>query len=484
MSRTVRVTNVIVFCLWIVLLSLLLYKNYAGTSPEKPVAIADAFGKETYWYDAYVGNRKVGYASTSYEKAGEELIIKHEREIDVKKNGKDSVLYENLKCLCSLSYSIKSFEYESHFKDESGVKVRGEAGQDNIIFFLESSEKRKVYRIPRKDFYFPVTLIPVLVQQKPAAGAAFTIPFLNIANLSVNDERVVLEEIRPVKVGMDIFGVYKFKSGNTIWWANEKGLIVKEKSPIGVILYSQAEKFAKDPSDRTLFDYTSLPYLKSNKIIENPEALKTFKVRINGFTLQTKLYENSPVILKNKTLTIQKIDLETLKGKSYHLPFTGGQLKSYLSPDKWVLSNYKPLQDTGLIYARSNKSDAFLLTQYLMNYVFSLVRTRPLFVLSDSKSFIESLSGDYLERAVMLATYARAAGLPTRLVGGLVYLNGYFYFHAWPEVWLSQWVPVDPTFAQFPADVTHIPLKEGTLEDITSIVDDLKSATIEILEAS
>jgi hypothetical protein len=484
MSKTVKVTNVIVFCLWIALLSLLLYKNYAGTSLEKPLAIAKAFDKETYWYDVYIGNKKIGYASTSYEKAGEELIIQHEREIKVKKNGKDSVLYENLKCLCSLSYSIKSFEYESHLKDESGIKVRGEVGPDSIIFFLESSERRKLYRIPKKDFYFPVTLIPVLVQQKPAAGAAFNIPFLNIASLSIDDARVVLEEIRPVKVGTDIFGVYKFKSGNTIWWANEKGLVVKEKSPIGVILYSQVEKFAKDPSDRTLFDYTSLPYLKSNEIIENPEALKIFKVRINGFPLLAKLYENSPVLLKDKTLTIQKIDLETLKEKRYKLPFTWANFDRYLSPDKWVLSNYKPLQDTGLIYARSNKYDAFLLTQYLTNYVFHLVRTRPLFVLSDSKSLLDSLSGDYLERSVMFATYARAAGLPTRLVGGLLYRNGYFYFHAWPEVWLGQWVPVDPTLAQFPADVTHIPLKGGTLEDITSIVHDLKSATIEILEAS
>lgn len=84
----------------------------------------------------------------------------------------------------------------------------------------------------------------------------------------------------------------------------------------------------------------------------------------------------------------------------------------------------------------------------------------------------------------MYASFARAAGLPTRLIGGLVYRDGYFYFHTWPEIWFDRWVPVDPTLAQFPADVTHIPLKEGTLKDITSIVNDLKSIHIEILEAS
>jgi hypothetical protein len=68
-------------------------------------------------------------------------------------------------------------------------------------------------------------------------------------------------------------------------------------------------------------------------------------------------------------------------------------------------------------------------------------------------------------------------------VGGFIYVNGYFYFHTWPEVWLDKWVPVDPAFVQFPADVTHIPLKQGTLEEIISIVDDLRDIKIEIMEA-
>jgi transglutaminase-like putative cysteine protease len=74
--------------------------------------------------------------------------------------------------------------------------------------------------------------------------------------------------------------------------------------------------------------------------------------------------------------------------------------------------------------------------------------------------------------------------LPTRLVQGLVYVDGYFYFHAWPEVWFDHWVPVDPSLAQFPADVTHIPLRQGTLNEINTFVNDLKKLNIEIMEAS
>lgn len=54
---------------------------------------------------------------------------------------------ENLKSLCSLNYSIKSFEYSSNLKDEKGIKATGEVDGDNIIFFLESAEKRKTHKI-------------------------------------------------------------------------------------------------------------------------------------------------------------------------------------------------------------------------------------------------------------------------------------------------------------------------------------------------
>jgi hypothetical protein len=484
MLKPAKIINGLVICIWFTLLSVLLYKNYAGIPLEKSVVLKEAFGKETYWYDIYAEKKKVGFASTTFEKAGNEIIIKHEREMKVIKNGEEKILIEKLKCLCDQYYAIRSFEFTSYFQNESGVKVRGEVGPDTIIFFLESAEKRKVHKIPKRDFYFPVTLIPVLVQQKPSPDMTFTVPFLNMASLSIYDVRVLLEEIRPVKVEEDILSVYKFRAENAVWWANERGLIIKEKSPIGITLYSQVEKFAKNPADRILFDYTSLPFFKSNKPLQNPETLKTLKVKVNSFPLQAKLYENTPVTLEDNTLTIKKINNEILKDKSYKLPYEKEQLHKYLSPDTWVKSDYKPLNDTGRIYARSNNYDGFLLTNYLTNYLFNLVRTRPMFFLSDSKSFLESLSGDYLERTVMFATYARSGGLPARLVGGLVYLKGYFYFHTWPEVWLDQWVPADPTFVQFPADVTHIPLREGTLQDITSIIDDLKSTTIEILEAS
>ena len=487
MAKVFKIINITVFFTWIALISLLLYKNYTGApiEIEEAQALKGYFDKQTYWYDIYAGKKKIGFASTSYEKAGNEIIIKDEREIKVIRNGKEDILTQKLKCLSDLSYSIKSFEYVSHFKDEKGIKASAEIDDEDIIFFLESADKRKVFKTPikGKGFYLPTTLIPALVQKRPATGSAFTVPMLDFTNLSINNIRVVLDEIKPIKAGANVLSLYKFKAGNIIWWGSEKGIVVKEENPAGMTLYSQTERIAKDPSDKIIFDYTALPVLKSDVLIPNPEKLGLLKIKITGFALDPQIYVDNVARLKNNVLTIKKEDAAQLKENTYPLPYKENRLQEYTTPDKWVRSDYEPLQNTGRIYARSNNNDAFQFAKYLTGYLFQLIKSTPIFVLSDSENILKNLSGDYLERSIMFASYSRAGGLPTRVAIGLVYINGYFYFHTWPEVWLNKWIPVDPTLAQFPADVTHIPLRIGALEDTASIANDLRSVTIEVLEA-
>jgi transglutaminase-like putative cysteine protease len=71
---------------------------------------------------------------------------------------------------------------------------------------------------------------------------------------------------------------------------------------------------------------------------------------------------------------------------------------------------------------------------------------------------------------------ARSLGIPARINVGVAYVRGAFYYHAWPEVWIDEgngrglWLPVDPTFNQFPADATHLRLARGGLEKQTVIM--------------
>jgi hypothetical protein len=67
--------------------------------------------------------------------------------------------------------------------------------------------------------------------------------------------------------------------------------------------------------------------------------------------------------------------------------------------------------------------------------------------------------------AYLFAALARAGGLPTRVVNGVVYVpeHGGFLYHTWNEVWIDAegWRPVDATFGQARADATHVALAVG-----------------------
>ena len=84
--------------------------------------------------------------------------------------------------------------------------------------------------------------------------------------------------------------------------------------------------------------------------------------------------------------------------------------------------------------------------------------------------------GDCNEHTALYVAMARAAGIPARIAVGLVYVHGAFYYHAWPEVYLRRgrggglWLPVDPTFNQFPADATHLRLARGGLDRQAAIL--------------
>jgi hypothetical protein len=87
--------------------------------------------------------------------------------------------------------------------------------------------------------------------------------------------------------------------------------------------------------------------------------------------------------------------------------------------------------------------------------------------------------------AYLYTALARALGIPTRVVSGLVYseqLKG-FLFHSWAESLVDgRWLAVDPTFGQTSADATHIKLLEGeALSDLLPLTNWVGRLNIRIL---
>lgn len=94
-------------------------------------------------------------------------------------------------------------------------------------------------------------------------------------------------------------------------------------------------------------------------------------------------------------------------------------------------------------------------------------------------------SGNCQSHAKLYTALARAIGIPTRFVSGLVSQDGKgFLYHSWAESWIDgRWVAVDPTFDQLPADPTHLALFEGhRVDELAPLVGIIGKIKVRVLE--
>ncbi len=85
-----------------------------------------------------------------------------------------------------------------------------------------------------------------------------------------------------------------------------------------------------------------------------------------------------------------------------------------------------------------------------------------------AKEVVRSREGDCTEHGVLLAAMARAAGIPSRVIAGLVYYRNGFGGHMWTEVNVGgSWYPLDATLPCEQVDATHLALGASSLQNET-----------------
>jgi len=95
---------------------------------------------------------------------------------------------------------------------------------------------------------------------------------------------------------------------------------------------------------------------------------------------------------------------------------------------------------------------------------------------------LRTRKGDCNEHTQLAVALTRALGIPARIAMGLAYVNGQFYYHSWPEVYLRGWVAEDPTFGQFPADAAHLRFVVGELSRQPDVLRVIGSLHLELLD--
>ena len=91
-----------------------------------------------------------------------------------------------------------------------------------------------------------------------------------------------------------------------------------------------------------------------------------------------------------------------------------------------------------------------------------------------SEDVFDARRGVCAEFTTLFLALARSIGIPARYVAGVVYgPGGDWEYHAWAEVYLDGWVPVDPTWNEVGwLDATHIRL--GAFKDGSDVLTTIK----------
>jgi transglutaminase-like putative cysteine protease len=166
----------------------------------------------------------------------------------------------------------------------------------------------------------------------------------------------------------------------------------------------------------------------------------------------------------------------------YRLPAADTALAAYLRPEPLIQSaNPRIRAQSRLILNGGREHDPAKAAALLTHWVYGHLKKEVTASIPSALQALERRRGDCNEHTTLFVALARAAGLPARTAAGLLYRNGRFYYHAWPEVYLGDWVAVDPTLDQVPADAARLRLTIGGLAQQVELVRLIGRLKLEVL---
>ena len=128
------------------------------------------------------------------------------------------------------------------------------------------------------------------------------------------------------------------------------------------------------------------------------------------------------------------------------------------------------------------EQDALRAAGLISSWIYQNLEKRPTLSIPNALQVYRLRAGDCNEHSALFAALARAAGIPTRIVAGLLYTEGRFFYHAWNEVYAGDWIAVDPLLNQIPADPTHVRLIVGELDRQVQLVKVLGRLSIKVID--
>ena len=512
MSRRFQAA-VAILILWLAGLGFLAKRELFRPIMERFQAAAFRVAPGATFYAVYQGDRQIGFASSTIDTAARELVVTDflVANVPIGRQRRRATATTRV----HLTRGLRVTRFEAGLNFESGpVRATGEILPDStlVLAIAAHGEPADTQRVKLGGPVLLPTLLPLAVAlgAEPEVGRQYTLPVFDPASMGARDVRLAIraESLFVVVDSARIDpGSKRWVSALTdtvrAWqvaaqdgsgfsgWVDAHGRIV-EGAQLGIFTLKRTayeiayynwkrDEREGEPTVATDDDILETTAIAASAPIAR-DAVRRLRVRLADVPLDGYDLQGERQRLSGDTLVVAR-EREPLLHPGYDLrrgPRPIARFARELAPEPLVQSRHPAIELLARRLA-DGETDPRVVAARINAWVHDSLEKRITLGVPSAVQVLRARSGDCNEHTQLYIALARAAGLPARSASGLALVGGKFYYHAWPEVWLGEWVAVDPTFGQFPADAAHLRFVTGGLAQQERLIRLIGHLDIEVL---
>jgi hypothetical protein len=464
---------------WLALMTLLVQRTHFSSNKMeggREITNPSIETQDKEWREIYLKERKVGYSVSLIRPFNTGYFIQEELFLKLNLMGLGRNLYSLTQVQVDESLLLRSF----HLMMNSGIvrfRMAGKMeGQDLVLSSGDRSAKRiTLARIPMvassMNYFFR--------SQKMKVGDTFTFPFFDPSTLMQKDLVIQVtgkQALTLHRVSYDAFRLETDLWGKPlIFWVDENGETLKEEGFLGfTAVKSSAARAPQEIEGGT--DLYEVSAVVPDRPLKDSVRLSYLKIKSDGIDGKSPVFNSGRQRMLEGALEIEKEKIPNQP--SYVLgqhTFPQGW-EEFLEPEFNIESRDKELLEAARRIAGDDRNPLSVAGK-LLHWVYHNVDKKPVLSIPSAMEVLRTKTGDCNEHATLLTALLRAVGIPARLSIGLVYTRDKFYYHAWTEAYVGEWISMDPVLNQMPADASHIKLLQGNLDkqmEIAGLIGELK----------
>lgn len=284
----------------------------------------------------------------------------------------------------------------------------------------------------------------------------------------------------------------KFSGMTTTLWANAQGQVLRELSLTDFESLREPKEVATRLSDKpmSVSNFITLSLVKIKQPIVLSDSKERLKLKLSNVHGPKSIpQDHRQKVLKTEkngeesyttTLLIQREPKTPVR--QVFRPVPTSRYKDYLKDAPEIQVQHPMIRALAQDLV-AGEQDAWQAAKLISIWIYDNLDK----VLVDSFTALDALHdrrGECQSHTNLFTALARAAGIPTKVVNGLVYSQEFkgFLYHSWPEVWVGEWRALDPTLGQNHVDATHIKLSEGNYAGALKLMEFIGQVNIELLE--